>query len=160
MHILRRNHGQRPSLLPKLRGQTLNPPLLFPLIESLRRLPLRMLVLFLSMGIVLMGLSPAMAAEILSVRSPTLLQIGDQNRSYGIQLACLAVAESHQQDALNWLQKKGPRGTKVNLRPISEHDGRLVARVRVLKTGLDLGDAMVAEGLARPIPCDDGSPST
>jgi endonuclease YncB( thermonuclease family) len=104
--------------------------------------------------------APAMAAEILSVRSASLLQIGDQNRSYGIQLACLSVPESSQQEALGWMQKHGPRGTKVNLRPISNHDGMLVAKVRVLKTGQDLGEAMVAEGLASPIPCGDGLPSS
>jgi endonuclease YncB( thermonuclease family) len=36
----------------------------------------------------------------------------------------------------------------------------LVAKVRVLKTGQDLGEAMVAEGLASPIPCGDDLPSS
>lgn len=101
-----------------------------------------------------------MAAEILSVRSATLLQIGDQNRSYSIQLACLTVPDANKQEALSWLQRHGPRGTKVNLRPISQKDGRLLAKVLVLKTGMDLGDALVAEGLATSVPCLDGPPST
>lgn len=118
-----------------------------------------LLLLLLWTGIGL-PVPPAQAAEILSVRSATLLQIGDQNRSYGIQLACLSVADTSEQEAMSWLQKHGPRGTKVNLRPISKQDGKLVAKVRVLKTGQDLGEAMVAEGLASPIPCADGLPSS
>jgi endonuclease YncB( thermonuclease family) len=122
-------------------------------------LPGFLLLLLLWTGIGL-AVPPAQAAEILSVRSATLLQIGDQNRSYGIQLACLSVADTSEQEAMSWLQNHGPRGTKVNLRPISKQDGKLVAKVRVLKTGQDLGEAMVAEGLASPIPCADGLPSS
>lgn len=94
-----------------------------------------------------------MAAEILSIRSANLLQVGDQNRSYGVQLACLEVSEAQSKEALSWLKQHGARGTKVNLRPISEREGRLLAKVSVLRTGLDLGDAMVKLGLASPAPC-------
>jgi endonuclease YncB( thermonuclease family) len=128
--------------------------------SGLRILPKLLVALLLWTVAMGMIAGPAMAAEILSVRSATLLQIGDQNRSYSIQLACLAVAESNQQDALAWLQKHGPRGTKVNLRPISEMDGRLVAQVRVLKTGQDLGEGLVSEGLATPKPCGEGLPAS
>ena len=128
--------------------------------SGLRILPKLLVALLLWTVAMGMIAGPAMAAEILSVRSATLLQIGDQNRSYSIQLACLAVAESNQQDALAWLQKHGPRGTKVNLRPISEMDGRLVAQVRVLKTGQDLGEGLVSEGLATPKTCGEGLPAS
>lgn len=101
----------------------------------------------------------ARAAEIRSIREPTLLQIGDQNRSYFVELACLEVKESDRAEALGWLRQQGARGTKVNLRPIGERDGRLVAKVRVLKTGVDLGDALVMKGLASPLPCLDSQPS-
>ncbi len=137
--------------MPKLRSQTL---------KFHPHLPGFLLLLLLWTGTIGLAVAPALAAEILSVRSATLLQIGDQNRSYGIQLACLSVADSSQQEAMGWLKKHGPRGTKVNLRPISEHDGKLVAKVSVLKTGQDLGEAMVAEGLASPMPCADGLPSS
>jgi hypothetical protein len=122
--------------------------------------PQLLLMLLLWTGVVCFSVVPAMAAEILSVRSATLLQIGDQNRSYGIQLACIVVSDSRQKESLDWLRRHGPRGTKVNLRPIGEHDGMLVAQVRVLKTGEDLGEAMVAQGLASSIPCLDGLPSS
>ena len=128
--------------------------------SGLRILPKLLVALLLWTVAMGMIAGPAMAAEILSVRSATLLQIGDQNRSYSIQLACLSVAESNQQDALAWLQKHGPRGTKVNLRPISEKDGSLVAQVRVLKTGQDLGEGLVSEGLATPKACGEGLPAS
>jgi endonuclease YncB( thermonuclease family) len=104
-----------------------------------------------------LSIPPAMAAEILSVRNATLLQVGDQNRSYGVQLACIEVSETNNPAALAWLQRHGSRGQKVNLRPVAERDGMLVAKVSLLKTGVDLGAAMVAEGLATPVPCLDGS---
>lgn len=104
-----------------------------------------------------LGLLPASAnaAEIFSIRSPTLLQVGDQNRSYGVQLGCIAVNETNSQAALVWLQRHGARGTKINLRPIRQQDGQMVARVSVLKNGLDLGEGMVSEGLATPVACVD-----
>jgi endonuclease YncB( thermonuclease family) len=111
------------------------------------------LILAIMVGGVCHAVPRAMAAEILSIRSATLLQVGDQNRSYGVQLACVEVSEAQSQEALSWLQQHGARGTKVNLRPISNREGRLVAKVSVLKTGLDLGDAMVNLGLATLVPC-------
>jgi endonuclease YncB( thermonuclease family) len=143
-----------------LRGQALKSPFLSSLRAAPGLLPhLLGVVLLWSLTLGLLA-GPALAAEIRSVRSATLLQIGDQNRTYSIQLACLSVPESNQQEALAWLQKHGPRGTKVNLRPISEQDGRLVAQLRVLRTGQDLGEAMVAEGLATPTACGDIQPAS
>ncbi|MFN7679000.1 MAG: hypothetical protein ACK5QW_10475 [Cyanobacteriota bacterium] len=98
---------------------------------------------------------PAVAAEILSVREPGLLRIGDQNRSYMVQLACLEVADHQNAQALAWMRQHGSRGTRVNIRPISQRDGMLVAKVSVLKTGTDLGEALVANGLASASPCAD-----
>ena len=40
------------------------------------------------------------AAEVLQVRGPTLLQVGDSNRSYSVQLACLAVNAGQERQAL------------------------------------------------------------
>jgi hypothetical protein len=115
-----------------------------------------LLILAIVAGGFSLAVPRALAAEILSIRSATLLQVGDQNRSYGVQLACVMVSDAQRQEALNWLQQHGARGTKVNLRPISQSEGRLVAKVSVLKTGLDLGDAMVSRGLASPVPCLQG----
>lgn len=128
-------------------------------LKSSRMLAVSLSAIFLWMGIIGLAVPPAMAAEILSVRSANILQIGDQNRSYGVELACLKVADSNDHEALHWLQKQATRGTKVNLRPMGQRDGRLVAQVSVLRTGVDLGQAMVAEGLASSIPCLDEPPS-
>ncbi len=105
------------------------------------------------------------AAELLQVRGATLLQLGDQNRSYTVQLACIAVAESRQDEAVAWLRQAAPRHTKVNLRPMGQNDGVLLARVQTLaslqKTGAslqtsgeDLGSGLISAGLAQAGPTD------
>ena len=158
---MRRNHGQCPPLLPQLRSQALNP--FSPLVSLwwlavrgrlLSKIVLPCLGLLLLVAGVTGPLVPgAMAAEILSVRQPTLLRIGDQNRSYLVQLACLAVPDNQSERAMDWLRHHGARGTRVNIRPVTQTDGILVAKVSLLKTGVDLGEALVASGLATPSPC-------
>ncbi|MFM7237424.1 MAG: hypothetical protein ACKOYK_11785 [Cyanobium sp.] len=117
-----------------------------------------MTLVLLWAGVVDLAAPPAMAAEILSIRNATLLQIGDQNRSYGVRLACVAVDEASSKEALGWLQKHGSRGTRVNLRPIGDQDGLLLARVSILRSGLDLGEGLVANGLATAVPCEKSLP--
>ena len=149
--------------MSQLRGQALNPSSSLCLarwLPGLRRTLTRCgrplgLILLLTISWLGMGLPPALAAEILSVRSATQLQVGDQNRGYLAELACLEVAEANRPEAQEWLRRHGPRGSKVNLRPMGEHDGQLVARVSLLKNGLDLGESLVAEGLAKASPCPD-----
>ncbi|MEB3334578.1 MAG: hypothetical protein VKP70_06300 [Cyanobacteriota bacterium] len=138
-----------------MRRQTLNPSI--PAFRAWwrRRLGAALLALAMALGLATLAAPGALAAEIFSVRGPKLLQVGDQNRSYLVELACLEVREADGPRAILWLRQNGPRGTRVNLRPAGEHDGLLVAGVRVLKTGVDLGDGLVAEGLAAPLPCSD-----
>jgi hypothetical protein len=107
-------------------------------------------------------LAPAVAgaADVLQVRGATLLQVGDSNRSYGVLLACVGVDPTQEAAATAWLRQRAPRGTPVNLRPVGQRDGVLLARVRV-RSGrgqppLDLGTALMAEGLARPLAEADG----
>jgi hypothetical protein len=90
----------------------------------------------------------ALAAEVLQVRSSTLLQVGDRNRSYGVELACLAVAADDAEAATAWLRRALPRHTRINLRPAGSHDGLLVARVNRLDDGLDPAAGLVGAGLA------------
>lgn len=99
------------------------------------------------------GVPGARAAEILSVPSPTRLRVGDQNRGYLVALACVAVDDANSPAALEWLRKQASRGTRVNLRPLGEQDGVLVARVKILSSGLDLGEGLVARGWAVATPC-------
>jgi len=95
---------------------------------------------------------PAAAAEVLQVRTGVLLQVGDQNRSYPVQLGCISVTPEHSGDAEDWLRRQLPRRTRVNLRPLGSADGVLLARVQVLKGGDDLGSGLISAGLAEPLP--------
>jgi hypothetical protein len=165
---VRRNDLQCPSLLPQLRQQTLTPssPLVCPDRPQRRRprLPQHvltrpllsgLLVLCLALGFAGIGVPSALAAEILGIPTPTRLRVGDQNRGYLVDLACIAVEDTDSQAALEWLRGQGSRGTRVNLRPLGTHDGVLVANVRILSSGLDLGEGLVAQGLATALPCPE-----
>ena len=101
----------------------------------------------------------ALAAEMLQVRGATLLQLGDQNRSYTVQLACIVVPEAQQGEAVDWLRQAAPRRTRVNLRPMGQNQGVLLARVQTLSAAqnrsgstagsTDLASGLVAAGLAQ-----------
>ena len=113
---------------------------------------LRSRILPLLLGaILLLAPGAASAAEVLQVRSATLLQVGDSNRSYGVELACVVVNADQQQPAIAWLRQQLPRRSRVNLRPIGNHDGILLAKVQKLGASQDLGSGLVAAGLASPI---------
>ncbi|MEB3308081.1 MAG: nuclease [Cyanobacteriota bacterium] len=90
----------------------------------------------------------AEAAEVLQVRSSTLLQVGDSNRNYSVQLACVAVSGDQELPAVTWLRRQLPRRSRVNLRPISNRDGVLLARVQKLGEAQDLSVGLIAAGLA------------
>ena len=111
--------------------------------------------LVLAAAMLFCGTAAASAAEVLQVRSGTLLQVGDHNRSYSVQLACLAIAPDQDAAAAAWLRRELPRRTRVNLRPLGNHDGTLQARVQRLGSGeganVDLGDGLIAAGLAAPL---------
>ncbi len=103
------------------------------------------------------------AAELRQVRSGSVLQVGDSNRTYSVQLACIAVADDQEQEALRWLRQAVTRGTRLNLRPFGEHDGELLARVTSLprgqRPGQDLGAGLVAAGLASPLAMEAADPA-
>jgi endonuclease YncB( thermonuclease family) len=110
--------------------------------------------LILAVGLLLEPFSalPAAAAEVLQVRSGVLLQVGDQNRSYPVQLGCISVTPEQSRAAEDWLRQELPRRTRVNLRPLGSADGVLLARVQVLRGGDDLGSGLISAGLAQPLP--------
>lgn len=147
---MRSQHGQRSSLLPQLRRQALNPtgPLLARLLQAV-------LIGALLLPTLLLAPAAAGAAEVLQVRGATLLQVGDSNRSYTVLLACVGVDPAQEATAADWLRQQAPRGTRVNLRPVGQRDGMLLARVRTRagrgRPAMDLGQALVAEGLATPL---------
>lgn len=99
--------------------------------------------------------SSVAAAEVLQVSGPDRLLIGDRNRSAVVKLGCMAVTPGSEEAAQAWLRLRLPRRSRVNLRPLTDTDDRLlVARVSGLDrdTG-DLADGLIAAGLASPLPC-------
>ena len=73
----------------------------------------------LALGLILLALvamaPQAIAAEVLQVRSSSLLQIGDRNRNYTVQLACLEVNPADEQAALDWLKHALPRLSLIHI---------------------------------------------
>jgi endonuclease YncB( thermonuclease family) len=94
-----------------------------------------------------------MAAEVLQVRGADLLQVGDRNRSYRVELACLRIHTDRETDAEIWLREQVPRRTRVNLHPMGEREGVLLARVSRLDGNRDLSSGLIAAGLATAAPC-------
>ena len=111
----------------------------------LTRLGLVLLALLLPLSLVVGG-QVAAAAEVLQVRTATLLQVGDQNRSYSVSLACVDLAPTEAAAATTWLRADLPRRTRVNLRPFGADQGLLVARVQRLDRDTDLANDLVAAG--------------
>lgn len=110
-----------------------------------------MLALILSLAVLGFAPGTAAAAEVLQVRGPGLLQVGDGNRSYAVELACIAPIESQREQALAWLRLQLPRRSRVNLRPIGNHDGILLARVQKLGAAEDVSSGLIAAGFADPL---------
>ena len=104
---------------------------------------------FIALLVLLIGGSPAWAAEVLQVRTPSLLQVGDHNRTYTVELPCLSVPEGEEAAAVAWLRQQVPRRRRVNLRPVGSRDGQLLARVTPIGESQDLSAGLVAAGLAR-----------
>ena len=88
------------------------------------------------------------AAEILQVTSSSVLLIGDHNRTYTVKLACTEISPDLEEKSVNWLKKKLPRHTKVNLKPKGSVDGVLVAKVIPFDSNIDITEAYINEGLA------------
>jgi len=98
--------------------------------------------------VVLLAASPAVAAEVLQVRTASLLQVGDGNRTYTVQLACIDVEPAGESAAVDWLRQELPRRRRVNLRPVGRNDGQLLARVTPIGDVQDLSAGLVSAGLA------------
>ncbi len=111
----------------------------------MRRFYKNIFILFLLLLIALPG--PLFAAEVLQIRSSNLLQIGDQNRTYSVQLACFDLNKSNEDEVREFLKDELPRRTKVNLRPLGSIDGVLLARVNVIGNDKDLSQELSEAGL-------------
>ena len=113
----------------------------------MRSLPLIRRCLF-ALLVLLIGVSPVSAAEVLQVRTPSLLQVGDRNRTYTVALPCISVSEDRKDEAVEWLRQQLPRRKRVNLRPVGSSDGQLLARVIPIGSEIDLSSGLIAAGLA------------
>ena len=102
----------------------------------------------LLLAVALLSPLPANAAEVLQVREPDLLLIGDHNRTYSVRLACITPKAGQEAEAVNFLRKQLPRRQRVNLMPMGSQDGLLLARVRPLGSELDLSTQLVEAQLA------------
>ena len=96
----------------------------------------------------LIAVKPLVAAEVLQVRTASLLQVGDHNRTYTVELPCIAVPESGEAAAVAWLREQLPRRRRVNLRPVGSHEGQLLARVTPIGESIDLSVGLISAGLA------------
>ena len=104
--------------------------------------------LLFALLVLLIGVSPLNAAEVLQVRTPSLLQVGDRNRTYTVALPCIAVPDNRKDEAVEWLRQQLPRRQRVNLRPVGSSDGQLLARVIPIGSEIDLSSGLIAAGLA------------
>ena len=89
------------------------------------------------------------AAEVLQVRSSSLLQIGDRNRTYTVKLACLDVDPLNEKSVMRLLKAQLRRKTRVNLRPEGINNGVLLARVSLLENKIDIGQSIIDNDLGR-----------
>ena len=91
--------------------------------------------------------SKTFAAEILQVRGPSVLQIGDRNRSYSVQLACFEVYPEKQVEVTSFLKNELRNRRRVNLKPQGQVDGNLIARVTPLGNDIDLTQILLEKNL-------------
>tara|TARA_Y100001968_G_C19088602_1_gene586542 strand:- start:124 stop:474 length:351 start_codon:yes stop_codon:yes gene_type:complete len=93
-------------------------------------------------------LDKVIAAELMQVTSSSVLLIGDNNRTYKVQIACIEVDRKNEINARNWLKDNLPRSSKVNLRPKGFEDGVLISNVISVKKNINLGEQLISEGYA------------
>tara|TARA_Y100001968_G_scaffold219441_1_gene202201 strand:+ start:286 stop:633 length:348 start_codon:yes stop_codon:yes gene_type:complete len=87
-------------------------------------------------------------AEILQVSNSSVLLIGDNNRTYTVKIACTEIRPDLEEKSVEWLKKKLPRHTKVNLKPKGSIDGILIAKVIPFNSNIDISDEYIKEGFA------------
>ena len=86
------------------------------------------------------------SAEVLNVRSSSIVQLGDGNRNYKVRIACMNIKNSREKEATEWLRLQLPRHSKVNLFPKDYEDGLLISEVVKLKTGENIASSMLELG--------------
>ena len=88
------------------------------------------------------------AAEVLYVKSSSLIQIGDRNRTFTVKIACIEVDPLQEDETLIWLKSELRRKTRINFMPKGTIDGILLARVNLIESKKDLAQTLADKGLA------------
>ncbi len=89
------------------------------------------------------------SAEILQIKKPNIILIGDNNRSYLVQVDCIEVDSKKSDMALSWLREEFPRHTRLNIKPKGFIEGVLVANLIDIKSNRDLAKTINSEGFGK-----------
>ena len=104
-------------------------------------------ILKISIAIFLIILFPLKinSAEILQIKGPDTIIVGDQNRNLAIKLFCVDVYESRKLDAIDLLKKEFPRGSKVKIRPFGFKENLLIAKVFNKDGTKEMSELLISE---------------
>ena len=91
------------------------------------------------------------SAEILQIKSPNTILVGDQNRNLTIELFCIDVNENNEIEATNLLKSEFPRGSKVKIKPFGFKEDLLLAKVFNIKGTKEMTEILVAKDLTSEI---------
>ena len=89
------------------------------------------------------------SAEILQIKSSSIILVGDQNRNLTIRLFCVDVSENDELEATNLLKSEFPRGSKVKIKPFGYKENLLLAKVFNIKGTKEMSEILVAKNLTR-----------
>ena len=85
------------------------------------------------------------SSEILQIKGPDTIIVGDQNRNLLIKLFCVDVYESKESDAIDLLKKEFPRGSKVKIRPFGVKENQLIAKVFDKDGTKEMSELLISE---------------
>ena len=91
------------------------------------------------------------SAEILQIKSPNTILVGDQNRNLTIELYCIDVNENNEIEATNLLKSEFPRGSKVKIKPFGFKEDLLLAKVFNIKGTKEMTELLVSKNLTSEI---------
>jgi len=91
------------------------------------------------------------SAEILQIKSPNTILVGDQNRNLTIRLFCVDVNDNDELEATNLLKSEFPRGSKVKIKPIGFKENVLLAKVFNIKGTKEMTELLVAKDLTSKV---------
>ena len=89
------------------------------------------------------------SAEILQIKSSSIILVGDQNRNLTIRLFCVDVSENYELEATNLLKSEFPRGSKVKIKPFGFKENLLLAKVSNIKGTKEMTELLFAKDLSR-----------